>query len=558
MKKMYLFALLALISLTFSCGENDDNGGGSGNVTETPKIPETPTQATALVNAIYGPLQTLSSSYSFFLENATETTVCFETPDTDGPQISRFSTNDRNGYVVKIFNRLYSSINAANTAIYLIEQADATKVSTPDNPAYGTKGVSAAELIARARFIRGYDYFQLVQFFGEVPIITTYPTPSAVEKTTRKSIDEVYTQAIADLTDAIADLPEYSASKYVPTQLAAKTILAKALLTWGSKPLTASEINPAATTDPAKPAVDAAKFEQALAYANEVINSGNYNLRPDFNTIWGVGNENNPEVIFSIQHYGDGVDAQGNHQTHCGYTWPKDEREDPHIQWADISYENALADKDARKLYSYATYVSFADGNIDTLTWPLSVVRPGKWIHRDGTGTTNTLDNQPNDIDHIDFRLAEVYLIKAEAQFYLNSGDRGLAAINALRTRAKIPTLSVISEDALRQEWQNELAFEQKHWLNLVRWRTLISTVKTKVPTYEYYKDEYKTQEQFNSIVYNDIPADPARFSFYTRINEHLHDKVNNVSLKFYRFPIPATADDKTTSLNIKPQNPGF
>ncbi|MDR1632587.1 MAG: RagB/SusD family nutrient uptake outer membrane protein [Dysgonamonadaceae bacterium] len=543
MKKYYLFALLALVSFTFfSCKEDDDNGGTDNTAVN---VPETPAEASALVNAIYGPLQTLSSSYSFFLENATETTVCFEDVDgVDGPQISEFLTDDGNWYVTKIFNRLYSSINAANTAIALIGQADAAKVNV-------------AELVARAQFIRGYNYFQLVQFFGEVPIITTYPEPAEAEKTTRKSIDEVYEQVVSDLNAAIANLPEYSDSKYLPTKLAAKTILAKAYLTWGSKPLTADQITTTAT-DPAKPVVDNTKLTQAIAYADEVINSGKYALRPDFNTIWGVGNENNPEVIFAIQHFGDAVDAQGNHQTHCGYTWPKNERQEPHIQWADISFENALPDGDTRKLYSYTTKVSFSDGNIDTLTWPLSVVRPGKWIHRDGTGTINTLDNQPNDIDHVDFRLAEVYLIKAEAQFYTNNGDKGLAAVNVIRERAGVPPLTAISEGAIRQEWQNELAFEQKHWLNLVRWRTLISSVKDKVPAYEYYKDSYTAQAQFNGIVYNNVPADPTRFEFYRRINKHLHSKVANVNGKFYRFPIPATADDNTTRLGITPQNPGF
>jgi hypothetical protein len=562
MKKNYLFALLALVLLTlFSCKGDDPDpvlpdddttivDDDDDDKVEYP-IPATANEAAALVNAVYGPLQTLSSSYSFFLENATETTVCFEDVDgVDGPQISEFLTNDRNWYVIKIFNRLYSSINAANKAIYLIGQADADKVSTG--------ALSKAELIARARFIRGYNYFQLVQFFGEVPLITTFPDPEVAERTTRKSIDEVYGQVVKDLTDAIADLQEYNANKYVPTQLAAKTILAKAYLTWGSKPLTADQIEAGATQDPAKPAVDPAKLQQAIGYADEVINSGRYSLRPDFNTIWGVGNENNAEVIFSIQHYGDGVDAQGNHQTHCGYTWPKDERREPHIQWADISFEKALSDGDARKLYSYATYVGFADGNIDTLTWPLSVVRPGKWIHRDGTGTINTLDNQPNNIDHIDFRLAEVYLIKAEAQFYTGNGDKGLAAINEIRERADVPALPTISEEAVQQEWQNELAFEQKHWLNLVRWRTLISSVKENVPAYEYYQARYADQAQFNSIVYNKIPADPTRFEFYKRINKHLRSKVDNVNGKFYRFPIPATADDNTTALNITPQNPGF
>ncbi|MDR1763645.1 MAG: RagB/SusD family nutrient uptake outer membrane protein [Dysgonamonadaceae bacterium] len=559
MKKYFYSALIALVSAAFySCGDDS-------NLTEaidTVPVPTSTSEASTLVNAVYGPLQTLSSSYSFFLENATETTVCFEdNDDVDGPQISEFKTKKDNWYAIKIFNRLYSSITAANTAIEKIGEANADDIYQAGYPAYGVAEVSKDLLIARAKFVRGYDYFQLVQFFGEVPVFTSIK-PSDSEKTTRVSIDEVYAQVVKDLTDAIQYLPEYDGTKSNPTQLAAKAILAKVYLTWGAKPLSQSEVAAiaASKTDPAKPAVDAAKYAKAIEYADAVITSGKYALQADFNNIWGVANENNQEVIYSILHYGDAVDAQGNHQTHCGYTHPGDERSDPHIQYADITLEDAIPDGDARKLRSYAKYVYFnSSANIDTLTWPLSVVRPGKWIHgyvEDGKIYGNA--NQPNDIDHIDFRLAEIYLIKAEAQWYTGSGDKGLAAINVLRNRAGVDALAAVSEEAIRKEWGYELAFEQKHWLNLVRWRTLLSSIEL-VKGYEFYKDQYGAshKEHFSDVTYNGIPADVTRVDFYNRIYKHLHSKTTNADGHFYRFPIPL-AEDRTTDLGITPQNPGY
>jgi starch-binding outer membrane protein, SusD/RagB family len=391
-----------------------------------------------------------------------------------------------------------------------------------------------------------------VQLFGEVPLITT-TSPTTTEQTTRKSIDEVYAQAIKDLTEASAKLPWYDSNKSVPTKWAAKTILAKVYLTWGQKPLTQEEVTAisSSTQDPTKPAVDVQKLTRAVELADSVIKSNKYAILDNFNDIWGVGNENNDEVIFSIHHDGDGIDSQGNHQTHCGFTWPKSERTDPHISYADITLENLLPDGDARKLYSLVTKVSYKDGNIDTLTWPLSIVRPGKWIHRSQEGTNIALDNQPNNIDHIDFRLAEVYLIKAEAQFFLNSGDEGLAAINKLRERANVQPLSSVTQQDLFNEWSYEFTFEQKNWLNLVRWRTLISSVK-KVTGYEYYKAAYNDQTQFNAL----SGADPTRFAFYQRIYKHLHAKADHINGHFYRFPIPLS--ESYTSQGITPQNPGY
>jgi hypothetical protein len=542
-KNFYTVALLALAVFTLpSC--NDD---------EEPVViipPATSTEALALANAVYGPLQTLSSSYSFLVESATETTVSFEGEDNvEGPLVSQFDIHPDNWYAIKVFNRLYTSIGAANIAI---EQIGATAVSEELNQ------TGKDLLIARAKFIRGYNYFQLVQLYGEVPLILS-SNASDADKTARKSIDEVYNQIVADLTAAIPALPEVDANKSNPSQLAAKTVLAKAYLTWGSKPLSQSEVAAIATakSDPQKPAVDNAKLKQAITYANEVINSGKYQLLPDFNKIWGVPNENNNEVIFSIHHEGDGIDAQGNHQTHCGFTFPTDERADPHIQYADITLENAIPADDARKLYSYLTNISYSNNEIDTLTWPLSVVRPGKWVHReqDGVNKAEGVSTQLNDIDHIDFRLAEVYLIKAEAQFYANDGDKGLAAVNSLRTRAGVAALTSVTADAIQKEWGYEFAFEQKHWINLVRWRTLIASVD-KVKGYEYYKDVYNDEAQFGNIVYNGVKADPTRFDFYKRIYKHLRSKVEKINGHQYRFPIPLS--EKGNDLGIRPQNPGY
>jgi hypothetical protein len=544
MKRIFLkptaYVAATLISLVIvSCKNNDViDDGSTGDV----QVPKTALEAAALANGVYGPLQTLSSSYSFLLESATETTVCFEeTDDTrDGPQVSVFETVPSNWYPIKVFNRLYKSIGAANLTI---EKVGASNLND------STKNLH----IARARFIRGYNYFQLVQLFGEVPLILS-SNPTDAERTTRKSIDEVYTRIATDLNDASAKLPRYDANKSNPTQLAAKTILAKAYLTWGQKPLSQSEVEAikSSKSDPAKPAPDPDKLQQAVVYANEVISDGRYRLLSDFNHIWGVSNENNAEVIFSIHHDGDDIDEQGNHQTHCGFTFPKNERKDPHISYADISLENTIPDGDARRLYSYVTSVSYRDGNRDTLTWPLSIVRPGKWIHRSQEGTNIAVDNQPNNIDHIDFRLAELYLVKAEAQWFLNDGDRGLAAINSLRRRAGVEELSLLTLQALYNEWTYELAFEQKHWLNLVRWRTLISSVLDKVQNYEYYKSAYNDVNLFKAL----SGADAGRFPFYQRVHKHLRAKVAHIDGHFYRFPIPLS--EPRTDLGIKPQNPGY
>lgn len=549
MKKNLFFSivLFALFSTAlFSCSDNNDPDNGGENSSSV----KTKAEAEALANAVYGPLQTLSSSYTFLLESATETTISFEEVDDskDGPQVSVFETTPSNWYPIKVFNRLYKSIGAANLAIEEIGAA-----STSSNLTEADKTL----LVARSKFIRGYNYFQLVQLFGEVPLVLT----SNSTERTRASIDVVYDQIVKDLTDALPNLPEFDSNKSNPSQGAANTILAKVYLTWGQKPLSQSEVSGiSGTTDPTKPAPDTEKLQKAVEYANKVINSGKYQLLDSYNGIWGVANENNAEVIFSIHHDGDGIDAQGNHQTHCGFTWPKSARTDPHISYADITLENRIPDaNDTRKLFSYATRIEYTDAVVDTLTWPVSIVRPGKWIHRTTDGT-KALDEQPNNIDHIDFRYAEVLLIKAEALFFSNKASEALPVVNEIRKRAfgghyeHGGKLSTLTKEDLYNEWDYEFAFEQKHWVNLVRWRTLLSQVKNTVPNYEYYKPEYQSATTIKAA-FPEI-ANKINAAFYARVHSHLHAKVDNLHGKFYRFPIPLSED--YTSLGITPQNPGY
>ncbi|MGC6431384.1 MAG: RagB/SusD family nutrient uptake outer membrane protein [Jejuia sp.] len=70
-------------------------------------------------------------------------------------------------------------------------------------------------------------------------------------------------------------------------------------------------------------------------------------------------------------------------------------------------------------------------------------------------------------------RLAEMYLNRAEAAFYLNYSDKGLSDINIIRNRAGMPPKSSIDEEAIRYERMAELCFENgnRYW-DLIRWRT--------------------------------------------------------------------------------------
>jgi hypothetical protein len=559
-----IFKSIAFIAITTgtvllsSC----DNKSNDPQVITGESAWKTDQQALATVNAAYSPIQRLSSSYSFLLESQTDATISFEgADDVNGPLVSQFKTDVNNSYPTKIFNYLYVSIGAANRTI---EKADSSHVG--DNLSQETINL----VKARAKFIRGLDYLYLTQMWGEVPLILSTKATTA-EQTTRRSIDDVHTQIVKDLTEAETGLPSYDQIRSNPSKGSADAILARAYLNWASNPLTQAQVAAIATsqTDPAAPVWDQTRLQKAIDYANKVINSNNYALEANFENNFGVPAEDRSiEHIFTIHHDGDGIDAQGNHQTHCPFTFRFDLFQDNHIGPADVTLLNLFSSTDKRKRFSILDSLYNQDELIApkavskssykgyAYQFPVTSPRIGKWIHRNATYpevAPGSAAGQPNDINRIEIRYAEVLLIKAEALYYQNKATDAATVINLLRTRAGVSTYTTLTQDQLEKEWNLELFFEQKHWTNLTRWHKLVSTVLTQVPTYEYYKAKYADA---TTIATNFGAASSAtNYAFFAKIYKHLHAKTTNVSGKFYRFPIPKGLSGNDLGIA---QNPGY
>jgi hypothetical protein len=218
-----------------------------------------------------------------------------------------------------------------------------------------------------------------------------------------------------------------------------------------------------------------------------------------------------------------------------------------------------------------STPTAATDYQLYEFKFPFTSPRYAKWIHR--VNRTNLIEvapdagvnigdenygGQPNNIDRVEIRLADVLLYKAEAEFYLNTDDKGLGEVNLIRERAGITLLSEITQDALEKEYKLEQFFEQRNWINLTRWRKLIQTVRT-VSAYEYFKDDYEDVASivntFGAAVPGNQYPSSTNYPFFVKIHTHLHKKYDNVDGHFYRFPIPKGLTG--TDLGI-PQNPGY
>jgi hypothetical protein len=192
-----------------------------------------------------------------------------------------------------LWNAAFPNIN---TASGIIENASA--VGLP------------ASLVAEALFFRAFDYFQLVQTFGGVPLdlgsgeLKFNTTPARVS--VRNTVPEVYTKAIfPDLVKAVEDLPEVGRVTGGITQTTARLFLAKAYLSYGWWLENPNDIPTYPTTDRIDPDGQNAQwyFQQAYDVALAGIeNPGEHALQPTFYDANLAQNDYNSEQLLYADH----------------------------------------------------------------------------------------------------------------------------------------------------------------------------------------------------------------------------------------------------------------
>lgn len=552
MKKNFLRAALAAAvitsGLTFtSCAKDDSNSeNNGGNQITDENVVKDDASALSLVNGVYSHWQPLSSSFSFIIELNSNKLTSFEGEENEaGPLNSRFEQEPTTWYQIKIFNHLLLGIAQDNEAIKTIEASlKAGKVTQA--------GRDAA--VGKAKFLRGLAYLKLVQLWGEVPVFTE----QGGSTTERKSIDEVFNQIVADLTAAESLLKDYNGDPRIPSKQAAQGILARAYLVWGDNPLSQAEVSAIASTqtDP-QFTTTPARLEKAVEYADKVILSKKLDLDPEYNKLWGREYESNKrgtnEHLFTIAHDGDKNDAQGNHQTHCSWTFPFQNGENGqgysqnHTEVSDDDlYDDWKAEYPNDKRLAETYFVSVKnpeDGKTYTYYSPVYTPINGKGVDQSYENAEN-LEITQNSVDRIEIRYAEVLLIKAEALVQLNRNSEAEEPFNRLRKRAGIEEVKNPTFEQIKREWDYEFTYEQFSLLNNLRWKDLIASVR-KVKNYKHFADDWQSKQTYTS--------DQA--AYFQKIHNHLVAKYNNVRGKHYRQPIPTGLSGE--SLGIA-QNPGY
>ncbi len=546
-KSIILSALAAALLTSFTSCNSDSTVTSDNNQLNDSNVVVSDAAALSLVNGVYAHWQPLSSSFTFIIELQSNKMISFEGEENEaGPLNSRFEAGPDTWYQVKVFNHLFLGIVEDNNAISNISRA-------LQNGRVTQTGYNAA--VGKAKFLRALAYLKLVQLWGEVPLLTE----NGGSTTERASINEVFNQIVDDLTDAESLLLDYDGDPRVPSKQAAQALLARTYLVWGDNPLSYDDVQAIANsqTDPAFTTTPS-RLEKAVEYADKVINSGLLALDPDYSKLFGRDYESNKrgtnEHLFTIAHDGDNADAQGNHQTHCAWTFPFQNGQNGkgfsqnHTEVADDNlYDDWKAEQpnDKRLLKTYFTQLTNPEDDF-TYTYYTPYYTPinGKGVDQSYNDAEN-LEITRNSVDRIEIRYAEVLLTKAEALVQLGRNSEAAGPFNQLRTRAGIASVDAPTLDDIKREWDYEFTYEQFSLLNSYRWKDLISSVR-KVSNYKHFADDWASKNTYTS--------DEA--AFFTKVHNHLVAKYNNVKGRNYRQPIPTGLSGE--DLGITPQNPGY
>jgi starch-binding outer membrane protein, SusD/RagB family len=294
----------------------------------------------------------------------------------------------------------------------------------------GSSGVSAgmrSEMQGEAEFVRALVYFYLVNLYGGVPLVTTTDfTVSSGQP--RATVTAVYGQIVTDLQDAEGRLlPNYpstiafAGARTRPNQAAATAFLARVWLYEG-------------------------EWQKAELAADTVIANPRYQMVTDPNQVFLAGS---PEAIWQLQPvYGNLATAEGN------LFIPRSGAKPGYVLTSEL-------------------LANWEPGDLRRVDWTDSVVVNDE-VYYYPYKYKEASNNPPNSEYDIVLRLAEMYLIRAEARAQQGNTAGAAADLNIVRQRAGLPPTAATDEAgllrAILHERQTELFAEWGHrWLDLKR-----------------------------------------------------------------------------------------
>lgn len=439
----YLFSCLGLISLSACSGLDEEV---FSDITED-TYEYQPGDATKVVGSSYATLRNYIGFNTYYIQQiCTDETVqpANAAGWDDGGVFRRMhlhSWNAEQAHVIEYWGTSYTGVILANRAIQLLAD-DSFPISPTED---------RASLIAETRALRAYYYWQILDNFGDAPLITE-PTDELPGKTPRS---DIYEYVVKELTECMNDLSDKK-----------ETANYGRFNKWGAKALLANVyLNAEVYTG-------TAQWDACAAQCTDILNSGVYQLEANYLDPFKVFNENSSENIFVIpfdQVYGKGLELYKAtlHAANQATYRLQDSPWGPGAYKAVPQFINTYDPADQRLSdtwlsgQQYAADGSELVGSYDMMNKPLVFVNSMpdgvftgeadgyRWKKYEIQMESKTFMNN----DFVIFRLAQVYMMKAEC--LLRSGNASAAAelITQVRQRAfkNNPEKARVTGDELKQ-----------------------------------------------------------------------------------------------------------
>lgn len=449
---------------------------------------KTSAQAVLAINAAYQPL-------GFTTANNNRLWVFGDVASDDAAQggrgpgdqgdidfIDQFNINATNGNLASIWTLLYDGITRCNLVL--------SKV-----PAIEMDKNLQARILAEAKFLRSYYYFELTNIFGDVPIILTPLKPDELQ-IPQSTVQQIFETVIEpDLINAATNLPVSYSGKDVGrvTSGAATALLAKAYLF-------------------------ERKWDKAASTAAKIVNSNLYQLMPGYSQNFNQKFKNNKESVFEIQHL-TGQDPKLGNELNQYFA--------PFIDGGGYFFnaptQNFVNEFEKTGAGIVDPRLDYTIGR-DSMPWFNNKIFDKAWSP--GTGYLTRKHQQPlaevanksdGNLNYTAIRYADVLLWYAEALNESGHSADALIPLNLIRKRAResylydslqvgypniptglLPDITSPNQFDVRKQIQHErrveLGFEFHRYFDIIRWGKV------------YAAQAFSDKPNFNYDLYKHFP----------------------------------------------------
>lgn len=480
MKKINYLKPLVIAFLMFSSCNDDILEKTNPNQLSSETFFRTRGQAEAAVNAIYAGLQAnqLYNREYFFLQDLLSDDVASGGGQLEAPRalVLNYEFDASNPLVNAVWSGLYRIVHRSNFVLSRIEDVPDTEISNEDR----------LRMEGEARFLRAWAYFDIVSLWGAAPLMTE-PAESIIGFP-RSSEEEIYALIMEDLALAEEFLPLVSAYRGTENLGRASKGAAQALS--------------------ARVHLFRGDYASARTQLQKVIDSGLYDLYPEYIENFREEYENNIESVFEVQF----TESMGNADA-----WNGDGRGIAEItfrgqEYGPNAWRNIVPNPDLRAAfpegdprYDYSFYEAGEAYNNGE-----DVLDNGGW-KKYQTIYKREQEELRSGINFRVIRYADVLLMMAEAVNETGTPAEAMPYVTAVRARPSValPAIEVPASkeamfDIIQSERRLELAGEQVRTRDLRRWHK-----NGKINMTDFLGSKFKPHHILLPIPTNELDRNP-------------------------------------------------